>query len=183
MKEIMNQFDKFMRYYIAGVIFIIVIAFRTNNWTLEINNFSLNYIYIFIPFIPGTIIYAIHRNFIGVLIEWFRRCLIKIFKCLKIILPKCEWNGMLIRWDAKFKNYQIKKETVIKHLKIWGDHVQLLYTTGLAILLGEIIPRFFDIKIHNSCSCKILYVCLILYLIGLFADIRKQLAEDFIDKF
>ena len=175
--EVIEQFGKILRYYICGAVFIVTI-FYSYNWNPYVNGIK-NSGYLFIPFIPGSLIYVIHRSFINVLIEWFRKCIQKKIKCCSpncnkyCLLPKCELGGMFIRWGVE-KN----TENAWKQIRTWGDHVQLLYSSGLSVLLAGSLTQFFDkSEIEYVCSYEITLTCIIFYIVAFFSDIRKQIAE------
>lgn len=126
---------------------------------------------------PGHHIYTIHRNFVNVvIIEWPRRY---IQKDRKWLIPKREWEGIQFRWEVNDKG----KKAALPHIKIWGDLIQLLYSSGLAILLGSTLTKIFDTSGKEyKLSWTICIICFCFYVIGFFADIRKQTAETKIEK-
>lgn len=166
MNEILKQFEIFLRYYVCGFVFILTV-FYSFGWYPTIKDLKIGE-YLLIPLIPGTIVYTIHRNLVNVLIEWMRRC---IQDKKEWFITGDEWKGMIFRWGDG-------KDTQLNTIKNWGDHVQMLYSTGLSVLFAGTLTSFFDTSVREyKFSWAIFVVCLFFYIVGFFADIRKQTAE------
>jgi hypothetical protein len=166
MNEILKQFGKFLRYYVCGFVFILTV-FYPSGWYPAIKDLRLGE-YLLIPLIPGTIVYTIHRNFVNVFIEWIRRYMQDEKEWL---ITEGEWKGMIFRWGDG-------KDTQLNNIKNWGDHVQMLYSTGLSVLsAGTLTPIFVPPVKEYKFSLVITLVCCSFYIVGFFADIRKQTAE------
>ena len=169
MTEIIKQFDIFLRYYLCGAIFIITILFSIDLYP-DITSLKIS-AYLFVPIIPGAFIYAIHRNLINVVIEAIRR---NILKRAKWKLSEGELTGLKKRWDA-----ENNQENTLIHIKKWGDHVQLLYSSALAIFLAGLLTPWFDTSSAKyTWSWHLTFVFIVLAVTAFFSDIRKQIVED-----
>lgn len=174
MKDLFEKFDLFLRYYVCGSVFIITAWFASGNLK-SIAGFLDKEIFFIIPLIPGALIYGLHRNLINPLIDRIRIKSLsnKKFKRTRYLSDE-EWNYIEFRWECK-------KNTTkgILHINKWGDHVQMLYTTALAILLGSALSWLFASKRNGYGWNWNLFLLWILFaLAGLFSDVRKQLAEE-----
>ena len=170
MKDLFEKFDLFLRYYVCGSVFIITACFASGNL-----RFLDKEIFFILPLIPGALIYGIHRNLLNPLIERIR---IKSLRNEKFkptwYLPDKEWESLEFRWECE-------KDTTkgISHINKWGDHVQMLYTTVLAGLLGSALSWLFDSeKSGYGWNWNLFLLWNLFALAGLFSDVRKQLAED-----
>lgn len=180
-ENIVEQFDKFLRYYVCGFVFLLTVFYSSGRLSEIIvfhKEFGITAYLFFIPLVSGTIIYTIHRNFLNYFIERLRR---SIQNDREWLIREDEWEGMLLRWGVLRVNKEDKedkKEKALSNIRTWGDHVQLLYSSGLAILLGSTLTKTFDTSGKEyKFSWIICIICLSLYSIGFFADTRKQTAE------
>jgi len=173
MENAFKYFDKFLRYYMCGAVFLLTIFYSTNKHPTLDNIEKLNSaVLLLIPLIPGCLIYTIHRNLFNPLIEQIRRIIYP--KIPFRLLSNREWNGMLLRWNA-----ESNPKNALSYIRDWGSHTQLLYSSGHSIWTASVIMTCIDPSQDKyEFSWFLTIAILLFYITAFFSDIRKQAAED-----
>ena len=172
MKELLEKFDLFLRYYVCGSVFVITVFFASGRFS-SIKRFLDKEVSFIIPLVLGALIYGVHRNLINPLVERLRRCILAKCRCL---LCDEEWKGICFRNGLDEDKTGKQGRNFIKN---WGDHIQMLYATAFAIFAGCILSWMFDsVKSGYERNSNLFILWGLLCLAGFFSDIRKQLAED-----
>lgn len=175
MASVMKEFGKILRYYVCGYVFILTTMYTYNNdivyWLKLTKNFKFSSVLIIAPLVLGSLIHTVHRNSLNVLMEWLR---ILVFGGKEILVSRQEWEGFKIRWELNNGT-----SVAIANIRSWGDHIFLLYNSSIAIIFGSFFAKIIDTRDNASYgfSGYVLAVCIALYAVGFFPDIRKHTVE------
>lgn len=180
MEHLLGRFSlgTILRHFVCGLICVGTVFWCQPEWARELAaRKDFVYIVLLMALPAGMLIYAISRSLFGVVVEYIRDwCISK--KIDRYILNQESKRLLARRWLAHLRAEKGDEKFICNQIEAWGDYIHLLYTSGIAVVIG-CLCSVADLNCGDMMfSWAKFLACCFLFTFGFISDMRKRIAED-----